>query len=300
MDALTGLVMIGLIGIAAQLIDGSLGMGYGVTTATLLAGLGFSPAAASATIHVAKIGTGLASGVSHWRYGNVHWRAVAMLALPGAIGAFVGAYAVSYIAAEVARPWVALILSALGVLVIVRTVLGRSPAINVYRPRLRTLGPLGVVGGFVDAVGGGGWGPVTTSSLMAANRMAPNQVIGTVSTSEIVVALSASLGFLLALGSSGVAWGAMAALLLGGVVAAPIAAWAVSRLDHRVLGSLVGGMILFYNVEGVLGLVGVSGHAVAVTRLAIVVGALALALATWLRGRDRESEPRPDANPATA
>ena len=300
MDALTGLVMIGLIGIAAQLIDGSLGMGYGVTTATLLAGLGFSPAAASATIHVAKIGTGLASGVSHWRYGNVHWRAVAMLALPGAIGAFVGAYAVSYIAAEVARPWVSLILAALGVLVIARTVLGRSPAIRVYRPRLRTLGPLGVVGGFVDAVGGGGWGPVTTSSLMAANRMAPNQVIGTVSTSEIVVALSASLGFILALGSSGVAWGAMIALLLGGVVAAPIAAWAVSRLDHRVLGSLVGGMILFYNVEGVLGLVGVSGHAVAVTRLAIIVGALALALATWLRGRDREPEPRADANAATA
>jgi len=299
-DALTGLVMIGLIGIAAQLVDGSLGMGYGVTTATLLAGLGFSPAAASATIHVAKIGTGLASGVSHWRYGNVHWRAVAMLALPGAIGAFVGAYAVSYIAAEVARPWVSLILAALGVLVIVRTVAGRSPAIRVYRPRLRTLGPLGVVGGFVDAVGGGGWGPVTTSSLMAANRMAPNQVIGTVSTSEIVVALSASVGFILALGSSGVAWGAMVALLLGGVIAAPIAAWAVSRLDHRVLGSLVGGMILFYNAEGVLGLVGVSGHAVAVTRLAIVVGALTLALATWLRGRAREAEPQPDANAATA
>ena len=163
-----------------------------------------------------------------------------------------------------------------------------------------TLGPLGVVGGLVDAVGGRGWGPVTTSSLMAANRMAPNQVIGTVSTSEIVVALSASLGFLLALGSSGVAWGAMAALLLGGVIAAPIAAWAVSRLDHRVLGSLVGGMILFYNVEGVLGLVRVSDHAVAMTRLAIVVGALALALATWLRGRDRDPEPRPDANVATA
>ena len=296
---MTGLVLVGLVGIVAQLVDGSLGMGYGVTSATLLAGLGYSPAVASATIHVAKIGTGLASGASHWRFGNVHWRAVAMLAVPGAIGAFVGAFAVSYIAAEVARPWVSLILAALGVLVIARTVLGRAPAVRVYRPQLRALGPLGIVGGFIDSVGGGGWGPVTTSSLMAANRMAPNQVIGTVSTSEIVVALSASAGFLLALGSSGIAWGAMVALLLGGIVAAPVAAWAVSRLDHRVLGGLVGGMILFYNAEGVLRLIGLGGDAVTLARAAIVVGALALTLVTWF-GRDRDTDAPPDMTAAPA
>lgn len=291
------LALVALIGVAAQLVDGSLGMGYGVTSATLLAGLGFSPAVASATIHVAKIGTGVASGASHWRFGNVHWRAVALLAVPGAIGAFAGAFAVSYVAAEVARPWVSLILAVLGVLVIARTLLGRSPAVRVYRPRVRTLGPLGLVGGFVDSVGGGGWGPVTTSSLMAANRMAPNQVIGTVSTAEIVVAIAASAGFLLALGTAGIAWGAMAALLIGGFVAAPIAAWAVSRLDHGVLGGLVGGMILFYNAEGVLGLVGVEGTAVVVTRVVIVVGSLALVLLRWL-GRDREPGAPSDVMPA--
>ena len=242
MDTFSVLLLVGLIGIAAQFVDGSLGMGYGVTSATLLATVGYSPAVASATIHVAKIGTGVASGAAHWQFGNVHWRAVAMLAVPGAIGAFAGAFAISYVAAEVTRPWVSLVLASLGVLVIARTVLRRSPAIRVYTPRMRTLGPLGLIGGFVDSVGGGGWGPVTTSSLMAANRMAPNQVIGTVSTAEIVVALSASVGFLLALGSQGIAWGAMAALLLGGLVAAPFAAWAVSRLDHRVLGGLVGGI----------------------------------------------------------
>jgi hypothetical protein len=283
-DIFSVLLVVGLIGIAAQFVDGSLGMGYGVTSATLLATIGYSPAAASATIHVAKIGTGVASGAAHWRFGNVHWRAVVMLAVPGAIGAFVGAFALSYIAAEVTRPWVSLVLAALGVLVIARTVLRRSPAIRVYTPRLRSLGPLGLVGGFIDSIGGGGWGPVTTSSLMAANRMAPNQVIGTVSTAEIVVALSASLGFLLALGSQGIAWGAMAALLLGGLVAAPFAAWAVSRLDHRVLGGLVGGMILFYNAEGVLALAGLGDQSVMVARVLIVIGTLALTIVAW---RDR-------------
>ncbi len=124
---------------------------------------------------------------------------------------------------------------------------------------------------------------------MAANRMAPNQVIGTVSTAEIVVAISASAGFLLALGSQGIAWGAMAALLLGGLVAAPFAAWAVSRLDHRVLGGLVGGMILFYNAEGVLSLVGLSGDAVLVARVLIVLGTGVLTLAAW-RGRDAKTD----------
>jgi uncharacterized membrane protein YfcA len=291
LDAFSGLILVALVGILAQLVDGSLGMGYGVTSATLLAGLGYSPAAASATIHLAKIGTGVASGASHWRFGNVHWRAVVLLAVPGAIGAFLGAFAISYVAAEVARPWVSVVLAILGVVVIARTVLGRSPAIRVYQPRFRSLGPLGLAGGFIDSVGGGGWGPVTTSSLMAANRMAPNQVIGTVSTAEIVVALAASAGFLVALGTAGIAWGAMLALLVGGAIAAPIAAWAVSRIDHAVLGGLVGGMILFYNAEGVLGLVGVEGSAVVVTRVLIVVGALALTLSTWLtRVRVRELE----------
>ena len=290
-DPLGILIMVGLIGVAAQLVDGSLGMGYGVTSATLLASVGYSPAVASATIHVAKIGTGLASGAAHWRFGNVHWRAVVMLAVPGAVGAFVGAFAISYVAAEVTRPWVSLVLASLGVLVIARTVMHRSPAIRIYSPRLRTLGPLGLVGGFIDSIGGGGWGPVTTSSLMAANRMAPNQVIGTVSTSEIVVAVSASAGFLLALGTQGIAWGAMAALLLGGLVAAPIAAWAVSRLDHRMLGGLVGGMILFYNAEGVLGLVGLGDQAVLLARALIVVGTVALTFVVWRRRGDATGGP---------
>ena len=288
MDTVSGFLLVVLAGMVAQFVDGSLGMGYGVTSATLLATIGFTPAVASATIHVAKIGTGAASGVSHWRFGNVHWRAVFMLAIPGAIGAFVGALVISYIAASVTRPWVSLVLAMLGILVIMRTVMRRTVAVRVYTPRWRTMGPLGLVGGFIDSIGGGGWGPVTTSSLMAANRMAPNQVIGTVSTAETIVAVSASLGFLVALGSQGIAWGAMAALLIGGLIAAPFAAWMVSRLNHRVLGALVGGMILFYNADGVLTLVGGDPDNLIVVRAVIVLITLVITVYAW---RTREQPP---------
>jgi len=285
MTSLGGLFLVALIGFVAQLIDGSLGMGFGVTSATLLAAAGYSPAAASASIHVVKIGTGLMSGTAHWRFGNVHWRAVIMLALPGAVGAFIGAIVLSNIAGDVAAPWVSLILASLGVVVLARTVFGRSPAIRLYSPRWRNLGPLGAVGGFVDSIGGGGWGPVTTSTMMAANQLAPNQVIGTVSMSEFIVAIGATAGFLLALGTESVPIGPTVALLAGALVAAPIAAWAVSRLDHRVLGALVGGMILFYNAPNVLGLLGISGDAVLLARFAIVGLTLVVAAIAWRRRR---------------
>ena len=220
MSLLGGLFLVALIGFVAQLVDGSLGMGFGVTSATLLAAAGFAPAAASASIHVVKIGTGLMSGTAHWRFGNVHWRAVAMLALPGFVGAFIGAIVLSNIAGDVAAPWVSLILAVLGVVVLARTVFGRSPAIRVYHPRARSLGPLGAVGGFVDSIGGGGWGPVTTSTMMAANQLAPNQVIGTVSMSEFIVAIGATLGFMLSLGTESIPLGPTVALLLGVTYAA--------------------------------------------------------------------------------
>jgi uncharacterized protein len=291
MTSLGGLIVVALIGFVAQLVDGSLGMGFGVTTATLLAAAGFAPAAASASIHVVKIGTGLMSGTAHWRFGNVHWRAVVMLALPGAVGAFVGAIVLSNIAGDVAAPWVSLLLAMLGVVVLARTVFGRSPVIRLYRPRWRSLGPLGAVGGFVDSIGGGGWGPVTTSTMMAANQLAPNQVIGTVSMAEFIVAIGATLGFMLALGSESIPLGPTVALLLGALVAAPLAAWAVSRLDHRVLGALVGGMILFYNAPNVLGILGIGGDAVLLARLAIVAMTLVIAaIARRQRRIDRAAE----------
>ena len=297
MTSLGGLAVVALIGFFAQLVDGSLGMGFGVTTATLLAAAGFAPAAASASIHVVKIGTGLMSGTAHWRFGNVHWRAVVMLALPGAIGAFIGAIVLSNIAGDVAAPWVSLVLAVLGVIVLARTVFGRSPTIRLYRPRWRSLGPLGAVGGFVDSIGGGGWGPVTTSTMMAANQLAPNQVIGSVSMAEFIVAIGATLGFMLALGGESIPLAATVALLLGALVAAPLAAWTVSRLDHHILGALVGGMILFYNAPNVLGIAGIEGDAVLLARAAIVALTLVIAGLAW-RQRQKERATATAATPA--
>ncbi|WP_336921857.1 sulfite exporter TauE/SafE family protein [Aquipuribacter sp. SD81] len=247
------LLLLALVGFAAQLVDGSLGMAYGVTSTTLLLAIGTNPAMASATVHLAEIGTSLASGVSHWRFGNVDWRVVRRVALPGAVGAFLGATVLSAVSTEVAAPLMALLLLALGGYVLVRFTLVDLPRTRDPRPlRRRFLGPLGLVAGFVDATGGGGWGPVGTPALLATGRMEPRKVVGSIDTSEFLVALGASAGFLVGLGTAGIDLGMALALLAGGLVAAPIAAWVVRVLPPRILGSTVGGLIVLTNVRTLL------------------------------------------------
>ena len=247
------LILLALAGLGAQLVDGSLGMAYGVTSTTLLLALGTNPAAASATIHLAEIGTTLASGLSHWKFGNVDWKVVAKVGLPGAVGAFAGATFLSSISTELAAPVMSLILVSLGAYILVRFTLRGIDRRNIGKPiRKRFLGPLGLVAGFVDATGGGGWGPVGTPALLSSGRMEPRKVIGSIDTSEFLVALAASLGFLFALGSQGIDPLWVAGLLAGGLVAAPIAAWLVRHIPPRLLGSLVGGMIVITNVRTLL------------------------------------------------
>lgn len=249
-------VVLATVGLVAQLVDGSLGMAYGVTSSTLLLAAGLSPATASASVHLAEVGTTLLSGTAHWRFGNVDWRVVRRIALPGAIGAFLGATVLSSISTELAAPWMALLLLALGLYILARFTLGGVP--RVRRPlRGRWLAVLGVGAGFVDATGGGGWGPVATPTLLANGDMAPRKVIGSVDTSEFAVALAASLGFLLALGRQGVDPVAAGALLAGGLVAAPVAAWLVRHVPARPLGSAAGGLIVLSNARVVLNAVGV-------------------------------------------
>ncbi|TFV80205.1 sulfite exporter TauE/SafE family protein [Blastococcus sp. CT_GayMR20] len=247
------LVLLALVGLGAQLVDGSLGMAYGVTSTTLLLAIGTNPAAASATVHLAEIGTTLASGLSHWKFGNVDWKVVAKIGLPGAVGAFAGATFLSYLSTEVAAPVMSLILLTLGAYILIRFTLRGIDRRHLGKPmRKRFLGPLGLVAGFVDATGGGGWGPVGTPAILASGRMEPRKVIGSIDTSEFIVALAASLGFLLALGSQGINAVWVAGLLAGGLVAAPIAAWLVRHIPPRLLGSLVGGMIILTNTRTLL------------------------------------------------
>ena len=247
------LVLLGLVGLAAQLVDGSLGMAYGVTSTTLLLAIGANPAAASATVHLAEIGTTLASGASHWRFGNVDWKVVLKIGIPGAIGAFAGATVLSRLSTEVAAPVMSIILLSLGVYLLVRFTLRGLDRKNLGKPlRKRFLTPLGLVGGFLDATGGGGWGPVGTPALLASGRIEPRKVIGSVDTSEFLVALAASLGFLVGIGSAGIDFAWVGVLLVGGLIAAPIAAWLVRHIPPRVLGSAVGGVIVLTNTRTLL------------------------------------------------
>ncbi|TLW95331.1 sulfite exporter TauE/SafE family protein [Saccharomonospora piscinae] len=247
------LILLALAGLGAQLVDGSLGMAYGVTSTTLLLAIGTSPAAASATVHLAEIGTTLASGAAHWRFGNVDWRVVAKIGIPGALGAFAGATFLSHLSTDLAKPVMALILLSLGAYVLARFTFLGLPKGNLGKPlRKRFLSPLGLVAGFVDATGGGGWGPVGTPAILASGRLEPRKVIGSIDTSEFLVAVAASLGFLVGLGSQGVNFAWAGALLAGGLIAAPIAAWLVRHIPPRILGSAVGGLIIITNTRTLL------------------------------------------------
>jgi uncharacterized protein len=267
--------MLGLVGFVAQLIDGALGMAYGVTSTTLMVTTGIAPAAASASVHLAEVGTTLASGVAHWRFGNVNWRVVGLMTVPGAGGAFLGAVALSSISAETAVPLISAFLFCLGAYILIRFARG-----GAERPRHRRrlpwffLSPLGAFAGFMDAAGGGGWGPIGTPTLLSSGRMEPREVVGSVDAGEFLVAVGASVGFLVALDSSAIQLGWLAALLAGGLVAAPIAAWLVRRLPAQILGTAVGGLILVTNARTFGEAVGAGGD--------LVLGVVLALAAVWL------------------
>ena len=285
------LILLIVIGFFAQLVDGALGMAYGATSSTLLLAYGLNPATASASVHLAELGTTAVSGFSHWRFGNVDWRTVRRIGIPGAIGAFVGAVVLSSISADIARPWMAGILLAIGTYILLRfTLFGPSKPRGRRYIRGRFLAPLGLGAGFVDATGGGGWGPVATPTILATGKYEPRKVIGSVDTSEFLVALAASIGFLLSLGSQGIAFKYVAALLIGGVAAAPIAAWLVRHVTPALLGASVGGLILITNSRTLFDTYGVPGD-VRTLAYAAVGTAWMAALAIVIRRLRRDGQP---------
>ena len=272
MDFLT-VTLFALVGAAAQFVDGLLGMGFGITSASLLTVLGYSAVAASAGTHAAKVGTTLVSGVSHWREGNVDCRVLITVGVPGAVGAFIGAVVLTNIALDGARIWMAAILFLLGLTIIARFGYGKSlfPAMKL---RTRNLWPIGLFGGFVDATGGGGWGPVATPSLMTVTRHKPHRIVGTVSASEFLVAASASIGFLFGAGEAGVPWLAVLGLVIGGVITAPIAARLAKKAPTAPLRVAVGGMVLMANtavIASVLEIPGAISAAIVVVELLITI-----------------------------
>jgi hypothetical protein len=226
-------------------------MAYGATSSSLLLLFGVAPAVASASIHMAEIATTAASGISHLWFRNVDRSILLKLVVPGSISAFVGAAFLSSLPGEAIRPYVSGLLILLGIHILSRFLLRKREAAGDQPPRYARsfLVPLGLVGGFFDAVGGGGWGPIATPALLARKGAVPRKVIGTVDTSEFAIAVSATLGFALFLGWEQFHWAWVAAFVIGGVAAAPLAAWLVKIMPAYLLGVLVGGFIILTNAH---------------------------------------------------
>lgn len=224
-----------LAGFAAQMVDGALGMAFGVISSTLLVSvLGVPPAQASAGVHLAEVFTTGASGLSHAWHRNIDWKLFGKLVIPGIIGGVTGAYVLSNIDAGVARPLVMAYLAAIGVMLLYRA----WRFLPHQFEDARIVAPLGAAGGFLDAAGGGGWGPVVTSNLLIQGSE-PRKTIGTVSASEFFLTVSISLTFILTLGFEAFTK-ATIGLLIGGVLAAPLGAILAKNVRPRILLLMVG------------------------------------------------------------
>lgn len=231
-------------GFAAQLIDGALGMAFGVISSTLLISLGMPPAAASAGVHTVETFTTGTSGISHILHKNVDWKLFGRVAIPGIIGGILGAYVLSNIHAEVVKPFVLAYLAGIGVLLVWR---GTNHPPHDVPPKV--VAPLGLAGGFLDAAGGGGWGPIVTGNLLAQGGE-PRRIIGTVNTAEFLVTLTISATFVATLG-----WAAFTVatvgLLIGGVIAAPFGARIAARVNAKTLLVAVGVLLVLTSGFGI-------------------------------------------------
>jgi len=232
------------VGMAAQVVDGALGMAFGVISSTFLISLGVTPAAASAGVHTVETFTTGVSGISHIAHRNVDWKLLARLTLPGMIGAAIGAYVLTQIDGATAKPFVLAYLSLIGLFLIRRGV--RYPP--EHRPA-KFVEPLALAGGFLDAAGGGGWGPVVTGNLLVQGAD-PRKTIGTVNTSEFLVTVTSAVTFIAALGLAAFTVATLG-LLIGGIVAAPVGAWLVKRIPPKPLLVMVGILLTLTSAYGI-------------------------------------------------
>jgi len=228
-----------LIGFLAQLIDGALGMAYGVTSTSALVSMGVYPAIASASVHTAEIFTTLVSGGAHFKIGNVRRDIVLSLVTFGIPGGIAGAYLSVTMSARPLRALVGSILLIMGFLILLKFVLRRKLHFKTDKPPSTFLRTLGFAAAFIDALGGGGWGPIATTTLVA-NDFEPSKAIGSVNFAEFFITLSTTSAFMILLGLGNFYWEIILGLVIGGLICAPIAAFACKKLPHRILGILVG------------------------------------------------------------
>ncbi|MDR6559940.1 MULTISPECIES: sulfite exporter TauE/SafE family protein [unclassified Arcicella] len=235
-------------GFIAQMIDGALGMAYGVTASTFLANVGVSPAVISMSVHASEIFTSGVSGYMHLKFGNVNSKLFKAVLIPGVIGAVLGAYALSTLAEsymQYVKPAVSTYTLILGVVIIQKALVKRQQKKNI-----KMIGPLAWFGGMMDSIGGGGWGPIVSSTLIASGRH-PKYTIGSVNLAEFFISLSSSLTFIFVIGFS--QWQVILGLILGGIVAAPIAARLSSKLPVKALMIMVGIVVILASLKKLIG-----------------------------------------------
>ena len=230
------------VGLAAQMVDGALGMAYGATSSSLLLGLGIPPAIASASVHVAEVFTTGASGIAHFKLGNVNKKLFLYLLIPGMAGAIIGAYLLSdKIDGDVIKPFMSAYLMILGIIIIKKGLQSQR-----RKSKVKRLGPLAFIGGFMDAVGGGGWGPIVTSTLLSKGRTV-HYTIGSVNAAEFFISASSAVTFLIFTGIS--SWQVVVGLIIGGVIASPFAAILVRRIKRKPLMIMVGIMVIILSLR---------------------------------------------------
>ncbi len=243
---LTEFFLVILIGFLAQLIDGSLGMAYGVSSTTFLTTIGIPPKIASASVHTAEIFTTFVSGISHWKMKNIDWGIFKRLVFSGIIGGAIGAYILVKFPSELISPIVSVYLLFMGVVVLIRGIYGVSKSLA----KESKLVPLGLVGGFFDAIGGGGWGPIVTSTMVASGHP-PRYTIGSVNTAEFFVTIVQTLTFTVFLGM-GQYWQYIFGLAIGGMLAAPLAAYVCAKTSTKNLLIIVGSLIIILNIRSIV------------------------------------------------
>jgi uncharacterized membrane protein YfcA len=286
------LVLVAVAGFVASLVDGALGMGFGPTSSTILLSTGLSPAAASTTVNLAKVATGLSAAISHWRFENIDHRLVVRLAVPGMLGALIGVTILANVDGDDLRPVLAVILLLVGLRILVRfsrPVSSRPHDSDAGPPsfEVRGAGAAAAAGGVTNGLVGA-WGPVVTPYLLH-HGLPPRYAVGSVNTAEVAVAVVAAGSLLASLGGDGVELATLLAMLIGGVLGSPLAAWVVRHLSPRRLGLAVAALLLITNVRELAGLVGMGWTRwllYAAVGVAVVLAALRPRLeARWGRSR---------------
>jgi uncharacterized membrane protein YfcA len=265
------LLLFAIAGFLASFVDGALGMGFGPTGSSILMASGLAPQAASATVNIAKVVTGLAAGLAHWRFDNLDRKLVLRLAIPGSVGALFGVTVLANVSGVTLRPYLAMLLVLVGVRILVRFAQPQPVALTdiplapgdpketIHYDR-RGVKTAAFIGGITNGLIGA-WGPVVTPFLLHRG-VHPRYAIGCVNTAEILVASTAASSLVAAIGSSGVSGSLVLALLIGGVAAAPIAAWAIRLVPARPMGVAVGTLLLLTNGRDIMGWANLSGPAV--------------------------------------